>query len=96
MPKRATSILQTDKKCFITGRTDNLQCHHIYFSSNRKVSDKHGFWVWLTGEHHNQNSRIDVHHNREFDLKLKRICQEKYQETHYKYEFMQLIGKSYI
>lgn len=93
---RAQSIMQTEKKCFQTGRTDNLHCHHIYHGANRKISDKHGFWVWLTGEWHNQDSRIDVHHNIEFDRYLKRECQKKYEETHSREEFLNLIGKSYL
>ena len=94
---RSKSILQDDKQCFVTGRTDNLQCHHIFYGrKNRQISDKNGFWVWLTGEYHNQNSRIDAHHNIELDLELKRLCQLKYQENHYTYEFMKLIGRSYL
>jgi hypothetical protein len=91
------SILQTEKKCYQTGRTDNLHEHHIYFGSGlRKISEKHGFKVWLTGEWHNQDSRIDVHHNREFDLFLKRLCQEKYEEEHSRAEFVALTGRSYL
>ena len=91
------SILQgTEKCCFITGRTDNLHMHHIYGAANRKISDKNGFWIWLTGELHNQNSRIDIHHNKEFDLRIKRICQSRYEEHHYRYEFLKLIGRNYL
>jgi hypothetical protein len=101
MPK-TRSILQPEctratKRCFHTGRTDNLQIHHIYFGNpNRKISDENGFWVWLTAEYHNQNSRVDVHHDAEFDLELKRLCQAKYEETHGRDEFIRLIGRSYL
>ena len=90
------SILQTDKKCYQTGRTDNLHKHHIYFGANRKVSEANGFWVWLTGEWHNQDSRIDVHHNKQFDLHLKRECQRIFEQDHTREEFMKLIGRSYL
>jgi hypothetical protein len=90
------SIMQTEKKCFQTGRTDSLHEHHIYYGKNRKISEQNGFKVWLTGEWHNQDSRIDVHHNIEFDRYLKRECQKKYEETHSRAEFMALIGKSYL
>ena len=96
MANRAASIMQSEKKCFQTGRTDNLHCHHIYFAANRKVSDDNGFWVWLTGEWHNQDSRIDVHSNYVFDEFLKRKCQEKFEEDHSRDEFMKLIGTNYI
>lgn len=90
------NLLQNNKKCYITGRTDNLHKHHIYMGKNRKISDKNGFWVWLTGEYHNQNSRIDVHHNKDLDLKLKQECQRKYEETHCREDFIQLIGRNYL
>ena len=37
------------KECFLTGRTDDLHCHHIYFGTgNREISDQNGFWdIWL-------------------------------------------------
>jgi len=93
---RKPSILQDTKECYVTSRTDNLNCHHIYFGKNRKISDENGFWVWLTAEYHNQNSKIDVHHNKKLDFKLKRECQAKYEETHSREDFIKLIGKNYL
>lgn len=91
------SILQDEKKCFQTCRIDNLHEHHIYFGKGRReISEANGFKVCLTEAWHNGDSRIDVHHNREFDLYLKRRCQEKYEETHSREEFMKLIGTNYI
>ena len=91
------SILQKEKVCFVTERTDNLQDHHIFFGTGlRKISEKNGFKVWLTGEYHNQDSRKDVHHNRWLDLYLKRACQGKFEETHSRAEFMKLIGQNYV
>ena len=91
------SILQGDKKeCYITGRTDNLHLHHIYFGTGlRKISDIYGFTVWLTAEYHNMSNK-GVHFNRQLDLKLKRDCQRKFEETHTRAEFMALIGKNYL
>lgn len=96
MSKRCPSIMQKDKKCYQTGRVDNLHCHHIYFNASRKVSDENGFWIWLTGEWHNQDSRIDVHSNHELDLYFKRECQKVYEQTHSRDEFRALIFKSYL
>ena len=90
------SILQDEKQCFQTHRTDGLKEHHIYFGNGlREISEKNGFKVWLSSDWH-QDHRIGVHHNREFDLYLKRKCQEKYEETHSRDEFMKLIGTNYI
>lgn len=92
------SILQSEKECFITGRTDNLHKHHIYLSSNRQISDKHGFWVWLTQDLHNGNDPGAVHNNpgQGHDLKLKQLCQRAYEETNTRDNFIALIGRSYL
>ena len=92
----AKSIIQTEKECYITGSTDNLHLHHIYFGYGlRKISDKHGFTVWLRADWHNM-SDYGVHFNRELDLQLKQECQRKFEETHTRAEFMELIGQNYL
>lgn len=92
----AKSIMQTEKECFITGSTYNLHLHHIYFGYGlRKISDKHGFTVWLRADWHNM-AEYGVHFNRELDLKLKQECQRKFEETHTRAEFMELIGQNYL
>lgn len=89
------SIMQSEKKCYITGRTTGLHHHHIYGGANRQVSEKNGFWVYLAAELHNM-SDSGVHFNRALDLALKAECQRKFEETHTREEFMRLIGKNYL
>ena len=91
----AKSILQSEKKCFITGSTENLHRHHIYFGANRRISEENGFYVWLIPEYHNM-SDYGVHFDKAFDLKLKQDCQRKYEETHSREEFIALIGRNYL
>lgn len=43
------SIMQDEKACYITGRTDHLHKHHIFGGGRRKISEKWGLWIWLTG-----------------------------------------------
>ena len=91
------SILQDEKVCFLTGSTENLDKHHIYFGGNRKISDKNGFWVWLRHDYHIADSpHLTPHNDRLTDLYLKRKCQAKYEETHTRDEFMKIIGRSYL
>lgn len=92
------SILQTEKECYLTGSTYNLHKHHIYFGNpGRKISEKNGFWVYLTGALHNQsNDGVHGKNGHELDLKLKRDCQRKFEETHSREEFMKLIGRNYL
>jgi hypothetical protein len=90
------SILQTEKECYFTKRTGNLHLHHIFYGRGlRQISDREGFVVYLIPELHNM-SNDGVHFNRELDLRLKRECQAKYEETHSRKEFIQLIGRNYI
>lgn len=91
------NLLQKNKECYATGRLDNLHKHHIFMGKNRKISDRYGFWVWLTGEYHNQDNVLGVHFdNTELKEKLQRECQAKFEETHSREEFMKLIGKNYL
>ena len=91
------SILQDEKVCFLTGSTENLDKHHIYFGGNRKISDKNGFWVWLRHDYHIADSPNRTPHNdREVDLWLKAECQMEFEKTHTRDEFLKLIGRSYL
>lgn len=93
------SIIQgSDHRCYYTKREgDGLQTHHIYFGGNRQVSDDNGFTVYLWWDRHIAGSPFKTPHNdRDTDLYLKRLCQEKFEETHTREEFIELIGKSYL
>ena len=90
------SILQTVKRCYVCGTTYNIHDHHIFGgTANRKNSENHVFKVFLCGHHHNMSNE-GVHFNRELDLKLKRECQAKFEETHSREEFMAIIVKIYL
>lgn len=90
------SILQNEKKCYVTEQTGRLHKHHIFFgTANRQISEDNGFWVWLIPEYHNASDR-GVHFNKEFDTLLKQECQTKFEETHSREDFMRLIGRSYL
>lgn len=90
------SVLQQVKECYVCGTTYNLHSHHIFYgTSNRKQSEKYGMKVWLCQEHHTGAS--GVHFNRDFDLHLKKLAQEKF-ETLYGANkgFREVFGKSYL
>ncbi len=91
------SILQKEKQCYITGSLYNLHRHHIYAGGRRNISEREGFWVYLTGELHNQsNDGVHGKNGHELDLMLKRHCQLAYEKEHSREEFIKLIGKSYL
>ena len=89
------SIIQFDKVCFVSGERKNLEKHHVFGGNpNRKISEREGFWVWLTPEHH--RGPQGVHNNRDLDLRLKQTCQLAYEETHSREEFRKMMGKSWL
>lgn len=93
------SIIQTEKICYLCGRNGNgdaLESHHCIGASNRNNSEKYGLKVWLCGNRCHRNGKYAVHKNREADLKLKRIAQEKFEETHTREEFIQIFGRNYL
>lgn len=97
------SILQTEKECYVCRKhmgmkaVGGLQQHHIYAGKNRSVSDRNGFWVWLLPYWHTgSNKAVHCKDGAELDLELKQDCQRKYEETHTREEFLELIGRSYL
>ena len=89
------SILQTEKVCFLCGGTP-VEEHHIYFGHGlREKSERHGFKCFLCQYHH-RDSKGGVHGNRQIDLMLKRVCQEEYEKTHSRQEWMKLIKRNYL
>jgi hypothetical protein len=45
---------------------------------------------------HHRDSKQGVHGNRKLDLKLKRECQQKFEESHSHDEFMRIIKRNYL
>lgn len=90
------SILQDEDRCYLCGSTDWTETHHIYGGNpNRRISEENGFKVRLCHWCHNEPPH-GVHHNKQMDLWLRQRCQEKYEETHSREEFIKLIGKNYL
>lgn len=90
------SILQDEKRCWFCGSHSWLEEHHIFEgTANRRISEANGFKVYLCHYCHNEPPR-GVHFNRENSLRLKKACQQKYERTHSREEFMSLIGRNYL
>ena len=91
------SVLQDTKECYICGRTNCLEDHHIFFgTANRKRSEKRGLKVWLCNADH-RNGFQAVHRNRETDLHLKEMAQTYYEQNiGTREQFIIEFGKSYL
>lgn len=92
-------VTEDNDRCYLCGlenRFTRRECfHHIYGGALRSISERNGFKVPLCNKHHNMSDEA-VHFNRPLDLKLKSLCQAKFEETHSRLEFMDLIGRNYL
>lgn len=91
----ARSIVDDRQRCYKCGTIFNLHKHHIYGGPNRKVSEREGFFIYLCARHHNLSDE-GIHFDKSFDLEVKQECQSKYEESHSRDEFMELIGRNYL
>lgn len=90
------SIMQNEKRCYLTGAEGiPLHKHHIFGGPNRRISEANGFWIYLVPRLHNMSNE-GVHFNRDLDLKIKRECQRRFEEAHTREDFIRLIGRSYL
>lgn len=90
------SIIQNERVCYITGRGDHLEEHHVWGGANRKNSEKYGLKIYLTAEMH--RGKDGIHQNRELSDRVKAEVQQLAME-HYGWDitdFRLIFGKSYI
>lgn len=80
--------------CFICGRQP-VDLHHIYPGARRKNADDLDLTVYLCRRHHNMPG-YSAHYNKQLADYLKRIAQEKFEETHSHEEWMSVMKKNYI
>ena len=89
------SIIQTKHECWFCGRTNGLECHHVFEgTANRKISEKYGLKVWLCHEHHTGDG--GAQYDRERNLQLKQAAQKAFEQLHSHEEWMRLIRKNYL
>lgn len=87
------SILKSDG-CYICG-SPYTELHHIYYGKNRENSDRHGFTCKLCTGHHRGTYGVHGKYGAELDRMLKERCQEAFEQSHTRQEFMKIIGKNY-
>ena len=96
MAKRVKSIIvDCMDNCFVCG-SPYVEVHHImYGTANRKWSDKYGLVVPLCQEHH--RGQTGVHFKRSFDLNLKKLAQEKFNDVYGEDKsFLEVFGRNYL
>ena len=96
------SILQEEKECYLSGRTDWLEEHHIFYGQGRrKLSERYGLKVWLNHYWHNEPPSENclcggVHFNKELRRRLEREGQRAFEQKYPGLDFRKLFGRSYI
>ncbi len=102
--KHKQSILQDKESgiCYLCaklkedyGRKSPLHEHHVYGGVNRRISEENGFKVYLCLQHHVDGQEA-VHNNIENMRIIQRDCQEEYEKTHTRQQFMKLVGRNYL
>lgn len=83
------------KKCYICGRTNWIERHHVFYGPFRKKSEKYEMVVYLCHFCHNEPPN-GVHFNRQNDLKLKAEFQKKFMEEHSEMDFIKEFGRNYL
>lgn len=90
------SIISNNRECLVCGTVFNLHKHHIYGGSRRNTSEKYGCWCYLCARHHNW-SDFGVHYDKQFDIRLKKLCQQKLIERGWTTEhFIEEFGRNYL
>lgn len=90
------SIIQGEKRCYATGAEHDLDSHHVFRGSRRKLSEKHGLKVWLRHDVH-----MALHDHRKpyetLENDLKPIAQQAFEDNGGSREdFMKIFGASYL
>lgn len=84
------------RSCYFCGRTDWIECHHIFQGAYRRKSEQYGFVIDLCHHHHNEPPD-GVHHNRQNNLILKRKAQTEFEKTMgTREEFIKIFGRNYL
>lgn len=90
------SIMNNEKICYICGTPFNIHKHHIFGGvANRKLSEKYGCWIYLCAHHHNMSDE-GIHFNKDLDMRVKKECQEVFEQNGSREEFMRIFGKNYL
>lgn len=65
---RKPSIIQSEKKSFLSGATSGLMPHESIGGQNKRTSEKEGLWIWVTFEEHRW-----IHDTEDGELKDKEL-----------------------
>ena len=88
-----TSILQTERRCYKTGTTIQLDKHHVMNGAYRKKAEEYGLYVYL-----NHTVHMWLHstgEGQEYARHLKSIAQKRFEEIYSHELWMKEFKKNY-
>lgn len=96
MSTHSESLISNERRCYATGRTDNLDRHHCFKASRRKAAEKHGLWVYLNHQvHMDMHDHTPPYETLENDLKV--IAQQAFEDNGgTREDFMRIFGANYL
>lgn len=97
MNKHTESLISNEPCCLICGTTRNLHKHHLCSGyGRRELSERYGLWVYLCADHHNM-SPYGVHNDKAFDLTLRKMGQQAWEQSYgTREEFIKIFGRSWL
>lgn len=97
MTKRLWSAFTDDMdSCFFTKYTQ-VERHHIFGASSRKLSEAYGYVVPLRPDLHPNGVNANRKYAKQIDTYLKQMAQRDFEEKHgNRTAFIRLFGKSYL
>ena len=82
-------------RCFLCGRTQNLELHHImHGTANRRLATLYGLTCLLCHTHH--TGKFGVHNDAELNRQLQMIAQTAFERTHTRQEWIKIFEKNYL
>lgn len=85
---------QIVKKCYLTGRTYDLDKHHVFLNAFRDKSEEWGCWCLLNHEVH-----MRLHQTKEGQAvlrTLKQQAQEQFERRYGHEKFMEVFKRNYL
>lgn len=82
------------RACYLTGRTGELDKHHIFNGAFRDKSEEYGLWVYLDHDVHMQ-----LHHTpkgQKYARRLKEIAQEQFERNYGHEKFIEIFRRNYL
>jgi len=88
--------MQKERESFLSGRTDHLEEHHIFYGQGRrKLSERYGLKVWLSHDEHNEPPN-GVHFNIALRRHLEALGQRAFEKHYPDLDLVVIFGRNYL